>query len=326
MRHKKRDRDLPSCVYRKHGALWLVKRGKWTRLGPEDDLEAALAVYARLIGRPTGGMSALLDETLKALNPKLAASTRNSYRKAADRLAEVFAEFAPHQVQPRHVVQFQLAYAGTPNMANRMLSVLRQAFDLALRLEMIDANPCVGVRLLGEKKRDRYLSDDELAAIREKAGPRLQVIMDLLYCTAQRPIDVLRIREADIGEAGVTFRQQKTGARLTVAWSPELRAAVDAARALYRVRGVYLVRGRAGKPADYRTVSLQWREAVKAAGVPDAQLRDIRPKSITDADMQGRQAQALAGHASPAMTQRYIRRRRTPVVEGPSIRQPSKSA
>jgi integrase len=326
MRPRKRDRDLPSCVYRKHGALWLVKRGRWTRLGDDGDLEAALAVYARLIDRPTGGMAPLLESTLKHLRPRVAASTYDSYRKAADKLAEVFAEFAPHQVQPRHVVQFQLAYAGTPNMANRMLSVLRQAFDLALRLEMIDANPCVGVNRLGERKRDRYLSDTELAAIRAKAGPRLQVVMDLLYCTAQRPVDVLKIREADIGEDGITFRQQKTGARLTVKWSPELRAAVDAARALYRVRGVYLVRGRAGKPADYRTVAQQWHDAVTAAGVPDAQLRDIRPKSITDADMQGRQAQALAGHATPAMTQRYIRRRRTPLVEGPSLRQPSKTA
>ena len=46
MKIRTRDLDLPRCCYRRHGAIWHVRRGKWTRLGV--DLKEALAAYARL--------------------------------------------------------------------------------------------------------------------------------------------------------------------------------------------------------------------------------------------------------------------------------------
>ena len=33
MRQRKVDRHLPPCVSQKHGAYWLVRAGKWHRLG-----------------------------------------------------------------------------------------------------------------------------------------------------------------------------------------------------------------------------------------------------------------------------------------------------
>ena len=53
-RPRKKDRHLPACVFQRHGAIWYVKRGKWTRLGPTSDLAGALAEYARIQahGRP----------------------------------------------------------------------------------------------------------------------------------------------------------------------------------------------------------------------------------------------------------------------------------
>ena len=48
---------------------------------------------------------------------------------------------------------------------------------------------------------------------------------------------------------------------------------------------------------------------------------DLRAKSLTDAKKQGKNAQALGGHASETMTLRYIRNRETIVASSPSIRQ-----
>jgi hypothetical protein len=65
MRPRKTDRHLPSCVYFRHGAYWLVKKGKWTRLSA--DLADALAEYARLLEQPAGGMAAMIDELMPVI-------------------------------------------------------------------------------------------------------------------------------------------------------------------------------------------------------------------------------------------------------------------
>ena len=60
MRQRKVDRHLPPCVYQKHGAYWLVRAGKWHRLGT--DLSLSLAEYGRRISAPKGGMADLIEE------------------------------------------------------------------------------------------------------------------------------------------------------------------------------------------------------------------------------------------------------------------------
>lgn len=46
-------------------------------------------------------------------------------------------------------------------------------------------------------------------------------------------------------------------------------------------------------------------------------IHDIRAKSGTDADHEGKDPQRLLGHCSPQMTKRYLRGREVKVVEGP---------
>jgi integrase len=320
VRPRKTDRHLPPCVYHRHGAYWLVKRGKWERLGAE--LSDALAAYGkRLAPAPVGAMPTLIDTALAALRPRLKASTAKQYNDAARKLKGILAEFSPADVQQRHVAQIKLAMAETPGMANRCLSVLRQVFDYAVEQQLVDSNPVVGVKRLAEHKRTRLLIEDEFRRIYHAAGPRLQVIMDLLYVTGQRVGDVLSIRVSQISDVGIEFVQQKTGAKLLVS-APELAGIVERAKSLRgNVRALTLLHNRRGKAPDYSTVKIQWDQARKAAGVGDATLRDIRAMSLTAAKRQGLDATALAGHTSPAMTARYLRDKQTPIVSGPSFGQ-----
>lgn len=319
MRPRKRDRHLPPCVYQRHGAYYLVRRGKWIPLGR--DLPAALAQYARQIAPASrGSIGKLIDEALAARQRAIASSTWAQYRRVGDRLAEMLAEFEPHQVLPRHIAELRQAMDATPNMANRYLSVLRIVFDYALERGLVDSNPAIGIRRLAEQQRTRLLTDAEVAEIRAKAPPRLQVIIDLLALTGQRVGDVLAIRYADLADEGIRFEQQKTGARLTVRWSPELRAVVERAKGLHgNVRALTLLHNRRGKAPDYRTTRDQWERACQAAGVSDAHLHDLRAYALTRARQQGLDATALAGHTSAAMTRRYLRDREIPLVDGPSI-------
>ena len=213
----------------------------------------------------------------------------------------------------------KVSLADTPNFCNRCRSVLRIVFNHALEWQLVESNPVVWIMRHAEKKRSRYLTDDELAAISTAAGPRLQIIIDLLYRTGQRVSDVLRIRRADLTDDGIQFAHDKTGIKLTVAWSPELRTAVERAKALYgNVAAFRLLRNRRGKALDYRSVQLRWQTACEAAGVKDAHLHDLRAKAPTDANREGFDATALDGHSSARTTERYIRLRESPLVRGPS--------
>lgn len=320
-RKRKHDRHLPPCVYQRHGAYWYVKRGKWTRLGAT--LPESLQAYAAILAEPSGSMGALIDKALAHIRPDIGESTYRQYQIAARHLKRRLIEFTPRDVRGRHVAAIKNDMRGTPNMANRCLSLLRQVFTAALEWEIVDDNPCIGVSRLEEGKRDRYISDEEYLAIYAQAGDRLQVIMDLCYLTAQRVRDVLAIRVADLTEGGILFQPQKTrrstAARLLVSWTRDLEATLERAKGLRgNVRALTLLSGRTGKAPDYRTVALQWAKACALAGVEDAQLRDLRAKSLTDAEEQGHNPTTLAAHSSPQMTRRYLRSRRHKAVSGPS--------
>jgi integrase len=324
-RPRKKDPHLPPCVHPKHGAYYYVKGGKWIRLG--ETLADALTAYAALHETPKGGMPALIDEVImamKARKPPLADSTLKQYEGAAKILKRKFVQFAPEQVKSKHVALFKRELAGTPNMANRCMSVLRQVFDYALEEQLpgVDGNPAVGIKRHKEGKRDRLISWEEYGAVYAKSGARLQVITDLLIRTGQRITAVLRIKRTNLLPEGIRFGHHKTPTKGIVKWTPELREVVERAKALRgNVRSLdWLLTGRTGKPPDYRTVKDQWDKVCERAGVEDATLHDLRALAATEAEKQGMNPTALLQHSSPAQTRRYLRGKEEPVVDGPSFR------
>lgn len=326
MRQRKTDRHLPPCVYFKHGAYWFVRKGKWHRLGT--GLQDALHEYARIQAQPGDGMAKLIEDALphilKGRNGKgLAPITVKQYTIAARRLQSILAEFTPEQVKPVHVAQLRRKLSDKPAVANRAATVLRLVFEWAVEEQRAESNPCVGIRAVDLPARDRLIAPGEYQAIYAKAPARLQVMMDLCYLTGQRIGDVLAIKRADLRDEGIYFRQQKTGKQLIVEWTPELRAAVDRAKALLgNLAPLTLFYGKAGQPPRYQIVWRQWRAACKAAGVENANIHDLRALAGTDADRQGVDATELLGHTDRQTTRRYLRDKRAKVVSGPSsIRQ-----
>ena len=307
-------------MYMKHGAYYLVRKGKWERLG--SDYQDALLAYARLVGGSgKGGMAKLIDEALDAMKHRLADNTVKQYEAAAARLKEYLAEFEPRQVLPRHVAKLKLHMADTPNMSNRVISFLRMVFAYALEQQVVDSNPCIGIRRHAEKKRDRYITDDEFSAICASASDYMRSIFEMCYLTGQRISDVLSIRLADISPAGIAFEQQKTGAKLVVAMSPDLEDLLGRIKALpRRVRGLTLFCARSGgKPVSYETVKQAFRSACVKADIEGATIHDLRAKSLTDTDRQGNDAQKLGGHTDPKMTKRYLRLREIDIAQPPAM-------
>jgi integrase len=321
-RPRKNKTDLPPCVYFKHGAHWYVKDGKWKRLpekGPSTKT-AALEAYAAIVDAPRGGMDTLIDDALDSMRPRIKPNSLRTYVLAARRLKEILAEFSPEQVKGKHVAAIRKAMAKTPSMANQVLSFGKQVFHYALEEQVpgVENNPFVGIRRHKERQRDRLISADEFAAIYAKAGPRLQIVMDLCRLTGQRITAVLRIRRTDLLPEGIRFPHHKTEAKRTVRWNPELRAVVERAKTLHgNITALTLIHNRRGKVPAYQTVREQWTAACRAAGIEDAHLHDLRAVAATRAKAQGKNPTELLAHTTPQQTQRYLRGREEVLVEGP---------
>lgn len=316
MRKRLTNRHLPACVYLKHGSYWYVKGNKWHKLS--SDLSEALKLYADAITGPKGGMVELLEEAYDVITLDKSDNTVKQYKLSIDRLKKIFKEFAPDQVTQSHIAQLKNSMASTPNQCNRMLSVLRLAFNHALEHGLIHTNPCTGVMRHKEHKRDVYFSDENFNLIVGKTQHNiLRISMQIQYLTGQRISDVLKIKLEDVLEQGLLFEQQKTGKKLMVRMTPELRHLVDETK--YWNGQTYLMESGAGRPFSYGTVKDAFNRAKRDHGITGVCLNDVRAKSLTDAKRQGLDATLLAGHKNKAMTDRYIRLRELDIATGPQL-------
>lgn len=307
--------DLPPRMHppkSKGGCFYYVTTGsprKWIKLDP--DLAKSKALWAQLEGTETGQGSFItaLDEWYAGKHlESLSEATKIAYNKVREPLKEFFAGADFGSIKPSHIAQW-LDNHHSPVMANLGRAVVSNIFQVAIRHGKAEVNPCRAVSPLKVKSRTRYMTDAEFIAIREKANDLIRTCMDIGYLTGLRISDILAIKLSDIREDGLYVIQNKTDAKQCYEMTPELRSALDAAKALPRsVRNMtHLFCTRKGKPYPYRDINLMFWLAKQAAGITDVRFHDIRAKSATDAKKQGLNYQALLGHATQAMSDKYIR-------------------
>lgn len=265
-------------------------------------------------------MVSLIDRFILEVASQKTPKTHKEYKRLGEKLKKVLAEFSPNQVKPHHVQQI-VAHESKkhPTQANRMRQFLSAVFTYgATVLGVCDRNPCRDTKGVPVKKRDRYITDKEFSDVKNAANEAIRCIMDFCYFTGQRIGDVLKVRLSDITDDGVYFEQGKTGKKLIVEMTPELRAVVDQAKGLHgKVSGLTLFQARGGKPYSYFGVSAMFRRACEKAKIQDFHIHDIRAKALTDLDRQGGNAQTLGGHLSRTTTERYIKARVIQVAKSP---------
>ena len=307
-------RTLPRWMHEKHGAYYLVRNNKWHRLA--GNLHDALVEYARLTAGPDkGALGELVSKTLADMKLTVAASTFKNYTTCSRRVLEAFEAFTPQQIKPHHVARFLDDNKATPSMANLLRSFLKGMFQRAVRWGIVEANPVRDIEQFKTEKRDRYITAEEYKRIRDNATPTLACLMDLAYITGQRMGDCRHIKYADISEAGVFIKQQKTKARVLIAMTPDLAEVIARAKTLHQsVKGLTLFHKRDGKPIPYGTLYHQWANACRDAKVEDAHFHDIRAAAATDAKAQGLDSKTLLGHTTESSHNRYLRSKETKVA------------
>jgi len=115
---------------------------------------------------------------------------------------------------------------------NRELRVLRRALRLAVEWGLLERAPKVQM-LRGEKRRERVITDEELAKYMVCASPLLAAVATVLADTGMRPDECYRMSWEDVtwvnGRNGtVLVRQGKTvAARRVLPMTPRVRAVLE---------------------------------------------------------------------------------------------------
>ena len=201
---------------------------------------------------------------------------------------------------------------------NREKSFISQCFKKAVRWGYVKVNPCFGVEGEREKKRKRYITDQEFEAIKgearkiERAG-HLPDILDTLFLTGLRVGRVLTLRwsQVNLDDRYISFEQVSDNKGVPDRlWINEklfsLLKRRKAERSLQKVVGPYVFQKIDGTP--YATFRVAWRTACKRAKVKDARVHDIRHKTATDLADRGFSASQIAlvlGHSNTTMTDAY---------------------
>ena len=219
------------------------------------------------------------------------------------------------ELSRREIQVLHTAMADRPYQANRVLSLLSKMFSLGVHWGWRSDNPVKGIERYREDRRDRWLSDGELARLlaflarhpnhRSANAVRMQLL------TGARIGEVLRTRWSEIDlERAVWVKPSHHTKQKRTEYLPLSSAAM---RLLTEMRtragshALYLFPGDAEGKA-LQSIKKFWRKVVEGAELGDYRLHDNRHTHASHLVSNGLSLEIvgkLPGHTNPLTTKRY---------------------
>lgn len=330
-------------LYLRSGSFYYVHRdgGRWENVGK--DLAAAKK-RADHYNDPTGTygmMTWFLDQFVIECEARvsvgnLSQRTLDDYRATLPPLKAYFGDMLPSDIGPQHVTAYlDLGVKlNRPIRANRERATLSACLSWMLRTAQGDllVNPCMrasGVRRNTETQRERYVTDAEYWAVYKVAPLQVQLMMELVYRTLQRPeVDVLGWTQANIKRkaAGniegrvLRFEQSKTGQKMDIGIVGQLDDLLKRVTGSVTVLHQPLIHTLKGEAYTYSGISSMLKRAQTKVReqmpafktMPSFGFRDLKGKGATDMWQAGtpiEQIQQLCGHKTKTTTEKYIKAR-----------------
>ena len=310
-RRRTKDHDLPPRVYR-HGQSY-----RFVPVGPDGknlapinlgrDRREAFHRWAELVGedQPRGiTIASLWDRYQTEILPLKAKATQAGRRQAMRPILAVFGKMAPAAIEPHHAIRY-LDERSAKVQANREISTLRALLSKAVHWGLLVRNPLIGLQYRNQETgRDRYVTDDELAhAIEVAPTAWLRALLWLAYLTGLRRRDLLALTRFQCQTEGLLVRESKTGKRVMILWTDELRQVVDEALGASPDDRLF--------PITESAVNNAWgrfQRSLAEDGHERFLLRDLRAKHATDLEDHGGDATVQLGHSSRSVTIRHYLR------------------
>lgn len=240
---------------------------------------------------------------------ELAPRTQKDYLRHIVKLRETFGDRIAGDMRPRDFGPYLDVRKGKMQRVRR-LAVLSAAFTEAVGTwYMIERNVLRDVKRPRSKPRDRLVSDEEFAGFRAAAPKRIQIAMDLALLTGQRQGDILGLKWSQVKDGAIMIEQSKTGKRLAIELSPELKRVLGRCWLLPN-RGEYvLTRSCGGRFTDggFRSRWQMLMQAWERRGNKRFTYHDLRAMAATKCPTM-EHAMHLLGHSNISMTRRVYRR------------------
>jgi integrase len=246
------------------------------------------------------------------------------------KIEDAFADFNLVEVKPSDVAIFLDQWEGRRS-AQSYKGHLSKFYAWATRRGLLNANPAREVTVDKPLSRDVYMTHEQYNSIRDKlligkddrptrSGPMVQCYMDLLYLLYQRGTDVRLLRWDQVTPEGILFKPTKTerssGIKVMIPMSEPLRAVLDRAKSLRKMRSMYVIHTEHGQPYTAHGIGSAFDRAKVRAKIKGVTLKDVRAKAATDAKDSGYEMdelQVALAHSDQATTKVYIRSREVPV-------------
>ena len=231
------------------------------------------------------------------------------YRLVFDR----FARQDGHRLvrdMPRRVAMSIIEEIGAtrPGMANLTLKAMRRLFAYAIKKELREDNPFVGIESYRLGTHHTW-TDDEIAAYEAvwPVGTRERLAFDLLLYTGQRVGDVAAMRRSDLQNGAIRVRPEKTGDELVIPLHPNLIRSMKACPS----KGLALFGQANGRPISGAGLSSVIERAARAAGLPAKcvphGLRKARMRRLAERGATTKEIASVSGHKTLKEVERYTK-------------------
>jgi integrase len=154
----------------------------------------------------------------------LAPRTARDYRRHIGHLHREFGARVVSDLRPKDFGPFLNIQGKGRVQRVRQLAVLSAAFTRAVSVTYeIERNVLRDVKRPKSKPRDRLIEQHEFDAVKALAPLRVRLMMDLALMLGQRQGDLLNLRWADLKDGEIHIYQSKTGKRLAIEISADLK-------------------------------------------------------------------------------------------------------
>lgn len=312
---------LPYLHRPKPGHVWFRKGGRYLgRITAEEGTQEFFDQYWAFRNGKAATVRTSWAELIKSYRKSgrwagLSARTRQDYERVILYLEEKLGSRDVRLLQRKHVIEAQAANAHRVRFANyipQVLSILCQyAVDIGWRRD----NPATGVRKLKvPKDRERAhipWTDEAVVAFRAGANERARLIFEMGVGSVQRPGDWVAFNWGDYDGDPLRVTQGKTGVRLSLPCTPQLKAALDAARdelgAVPHPNRPILTNN-SGERLTYRAMAAIMLAERRRLGLEAFDLHAMRYRGVMELAWAGcddDEIMAFSGHKTKEMVRKY---------------------
>lgn len=238
----------------------------------------------------------------------------------AEILKDEFGNYFARELKPAMIETFQHNMLNRPckkkkknytaATANRFLALIKRIYNLALREEYVERNPCMKVTMLPENnKRDRVITKEEFGTLVSKFPKHTAQIVTVAYYTGMRAGEIFNLTwdKVNLKEGFIDLEAQdtKTSEPRRIYLNEILQGMFAE---LVKVRHISHQRVFTYQGKPIKRIFHSFQSGCKVAGLNDLRLHDLRHTFNTNMRKAGVDRSVImkiTGHKTMSMFERY---------------------